>query len=58
MSGHLKNQRCIATRYDKTALSFGSFPQSRRHPPVATLLYQQDLGRCDVNCGSLDGFSN
>jgi len=45
MSGKFKQQRRIATRYDKTVLSFESFLKPRRRTPMAQVFYQHGLGK-------------
>lgn len=44
MFGFLKHQRRIATRFEKTALSYLSFPQHRRRKAMAEAFCQHDLG--------------
>jgi len=43
MFNRLRQMRRIATRYDKTALSFHEFPQPRRRKTLDQISYQRDL---------------
>jgi hypothetical protein len=48
MFGKLKQQRRIATRYDKTILSF-ELPQPRRRTSMAKVFCQRGLITCVLN---------